>query len=38
MSFQVLLDLRAIEDIQSAINYYDDQKPGLGKTFENAID
>lgn len=38
MSFTVLLDPRALKDIQESINYYDEQEPGLGKVFENNLD
>ena len=37
MSFTVLIDPRAIQDIQEAIDYYDNQQIGLGKKFENEL-
>lgn len=38
MAYTISLDPLAILDIQKAIDYYDEQQPGLGKKFENAID
>lgn len=38
MGFLVILDPRAIDDIQSAIDYYDDQLEGLGKRFDTELD
>jgi len=35
MAFSLLLDSRAIGDIQDAIDYYQDKEPGLGIRFEN---
>lgn len=37
MAFSILIDGRAIEDIQEAINYYDEIEPGLGTKFENNL-
>ena len=38
MSHTVILDILAIEDLQEAIDYYDDQKIGLGKRFDTQFD
>ena len=38
MSFSVLIDKRAIKDLQQAISYYDDQQIGLGKRFADEVD
>ena len=38
MKFQLLLDPRAINDIQSAIDYYNEQAKGLGEKFEKYLD
>ncbi len=38
MPFTVLIEPRAIADIQQAINYYDSRQSGLGKKFETVID
>ncbi|MCB0760327.1 MAG: type II toxin-antitoxin system RelE/ParE family toxin [Flavobacteriales bacterium] len=37
MTFALLVDPRALRDIQNAIDYYDNQQPHLGKRFENAL-
>jgi len=37
MAFTVVLDPRAIEDIQQAIDYYEKQQPGLGEEFEDIL-
>ena len=37
MAYTLVLDPRAIRDIQKAIDYYDEQRPGLGKRFEAAL-
>ncbi len=37
MDFVVFIDNRAILDIQEAINFYDNQQPGLGKRFESVL-
>lgn len=37
MKFQLLLDPRAIEDIQNAIDYYNEQSQGLGEKFEKYL-
>lgn len=34
MNFLNKLDLRALNDIQNAIDYYDNKQIGLGKKFE----
>ena len=38
MAFQVTLEPRAISDIQNAIDYYDEQLPGLGERFKETVD
>jgi toxin ParE1/3/4 len=37
MPFKTVLDARAIQDIQQAIDYYEEQEPGLGEQFENFV-
>lgn len=37
MHFTILIDPRAVHDIQEAINCYDHQQAGLGKKFENEL-
>ncbi len=34
MAFTAFVDRRAIQDIQQAIDYYEEQQPGLGERFE----
>lgn len=35
--FRIVIETRAFEDIQDAILYYNQQQPGLGKHFLNAV-
>jgi toxin ParE1/3/4 len=37
MSYAIVLDPRAIRDVQDAIDYYDDEQVGLGQKFEKAL-
>ena len=37
MAFTLVIDPRAILDVQKAIDYYDEQQAGLGEKFENAL-
>lgn len=37
MAFNTVLDPRAIQDIQNAIDYYEEQQPGLGQQFEDTL-
>jgi len=37
MAFSIVIDPRAIADIQQAIDYYDLELPGLGLKFEAAL-
>ena len=37
MSFLLVIDTKATRDIQDTIDYYDEQKTGLGKQFEAAL-
>ena len=37
MSFSIVIDHRALKDIQQAIDYYDEQQSGLGKRFEMVL-
>ncbi len=37
MAFTLVIDPRAIRDIQEAIDYYDEQQAGLGKRFEAVL-
>lgn len=38
MAFKVILEPRAIVDIQDAIDYYDEQLSGLGERFKATVD
>ncbi|MBL7893510.1 MAG: type II toxin-antitoxin system RelE/ParE family toxin [Bacteroidia bacterium] len=38
MSFEVIVEKRALADIQQAIDYYNIQQKGLGKKFEKELD
>jgi toxin ParE1/3/4 len=38
MAHKIVLDPKAILDIQKAIDYYDDQQIGLGLKFERNLD
>lgn len=37
MAFSIVIDRRAILDIQEAIDYYDEQQAELGKCLEAAL-
>jgi hypothetical protein len=37
MVYALIIDPRALNDIQDAIHYYDEKKAGLGKRFESAL-
>lgn len=37
MTYTITIDHRAIEDIQKAIDYYDNQQVGLGEYFESSL-
>lgn len=37
MAFSLVIDPKAIEDIQQAIDYYDEQQVGLGERFEATL-
>jgi hypothetical protein len=37
MAYSLVIDPKAIQDIQQAIDYYDEQQTGLGKRFESAL-
>lgn len=37
MDYTLIIDPRAIQDIQKAIDYYDEQQPGLGLRFEDVV-
>ena len=37
MPFKVVIEPRAVTDIQQAIDYYDEQLPGLGERFHAAL-
>jgi len=37
MAFSIYVDPKAIWDIQEAIDYYDEQQPGLGARFEATL-
>lgn len=38
MLYTIVLDPRAIGDIQLAIDYYEEQQPGLGRKFAKELD
>jgi toxin ParE1/3/4 len=38
MNFTIVIDPRAIQDIQEAIDYYDEKQPGLGRRFQAELD
>ena len=38
MSFSVVIEPRALADVQAAIDYYDEQQPGLGKKFAAVLE
>jgi hypothetical protein len=37
MIYSLVIDPRAIQEIQQAIDYYDEQQTGLGEKFEAAL-
>jgi toxin ParE1/3/4 len=37
MDYTIFLDESASQDIQDAIDYYEEQQSGLGERFENAL-
>lgn len=37
MTYTIFIDIRAIIDIQKAIDYYDEQQVGLGEIFESTL-
>jgi len=37
MSYSITIEDNALQDIQDAIDYYDDQQIGLGEKFENNV-
>ena len=37
MAYSLVIDPRATQDVQQAINYYEERQHGLGKKFENAL-
>lgn len=37
MAFKIIIYREAIEDIQSAIDYYNEQQSGLGKRFHTKV-
>lgn len=37
MVYKVVIDPRAFLDIQKAVDYYDEQQPGLGRKFEKTL-
>lgn len=38
MGYIIVLDPKAVQDIQESIDYYEEQQPGLGRIFEEQID
>ena len=38
MSFKIIVNKKAVKDIDKAIEYYNNQSEGLGDKFENALD
>lgn len=37
MTYSIVIEPAALQDIQQGIDYYDDQQIGLGKKFEAAV-
>lgn len=37
MAYLVIIDPRALRDVQEAIDYYEEQQPGLGEKFEQVL-
>ena len=37
MAYSIVIDPRAIKDIQEAIDYYEEQQPGIGERFETVL-
>jgi len=37
MAFSTVIDPRAMQDIQQAIDFYENQQPGIGKHFEEIL-
>ncbi|MDZ7758071.1 type II toxin-antitoxin system RelE/ParE family toxin [Rhodohalobacter sp.] len=37
MAFTAVIDPRAMQDVQEAIEYYDEQQSGLGEEFEHHL-
>ncbi len=37
MAFTTVIDSKTIQDIQQAIDYYEEQQPGLGEQFEDTL-
>ena len=37
MPYNIVIEPEALQDVQRAIDYYDDQQTGLGKKFEAAL-
>lgn len=37
MAFTTVIDPRAMQDIQRAVDYYEEQQPGLGAQFEDTL-
>jgi toxin ParE1/3/4 len=37
VAYSLVIDLRAVRDIQQAIDYYEEQQEGLGKKFESVL-
>ncbi|MCD4792620.1 MAG: hypothetical protein K8R54_05255 [Bacteroidales bacterium] len=38
MKFEVIIDKRALKDIQQTIEYYDSKSQGLGTKFKTVLD
>lgn len=38
MNYEIVIDPKAIQDLQKAITYYEEKQQGLGKKFGNVID
>jgi len=37
MAYRIVIDPRAIRDIQNAIDYYEEQQLGIGERFETVL-
>lgn len=38
MSYEIIIEPEAERDLQQAVNWYDEQRPGLGREFVEQVD